>query len=91
MPKAYKVTPVEHLPTRRHTGVRSVYPDVVDDVLKTGSKFVKIELSGRKPNTLAAGLKDAISRDPERYGAFVVRQRGCQVFVERRDTKKLAA
>lgn len=86
MAKIYKVTPVDELPGRRAKDRRSMYLDVLDEVARTGSRVVKVEISGRKPASITAGLKEAIARDASRYGAFAVHQRGGEVFLERRET-----
>jgi len=88
MAKIYKITPVDELPGRRSRTQESIYTEALDDALKSGSRFVRIDVSGRKPASIAAALKDAISRDPRRYGRLGVHRRGDQVFVERRETAR---
>ena len=84
MARTYKLTPVDNLPGRRQNSAqRSVYLDVLDDVLKSRSDFLRVEVPGPKPASIAAGLKEAIKRDPGRYGTLSVRQRGSQIYLER--------
>ncbi len=88
MPKTYKLTPVDQLPGRRTAGERSIYLDALDDALKGGNRLVRIEVPGRKPASVTAALKDAIGRNPRRYGKLAVHQRGEQVYLERRETTR---
>ena len=85
MAKIYKITPVDQLPGRKATTQASIYTEALEDAIKSGSRFVKIEVSGRKPASVAAALKDTIGRDQRRYGRLVVHRRGDQVFVEQRE------
>jgi len=91
MAKTYRITPVDELPGRRATSQQSVYLDVLDEATKSASKFMKVEIPGRKPASITAGLKEAIRRDQKRFGSFAVHQRAGQVFLEKRGAALRAA
>ncbi len=85
----YKITPVDQMPGRRQTGPEgSLYDAALEDVLASKARYVKVEVPGRKPASITAGLKQAIARKPRRYGRLAVRQRGDQVFIEQSESQR---
>jgi len=45
---------------------------------------MRTEIPGRKPASITVGLKEAIRRDPNRFGTFAVHQRAGHAFLEKR-------
>jgi hypothetical protein len=60
---------------------------VLDEAARSASRFLKIDIPDRKPASIAAGLKEAIRRDPNRFGTFTVYRRAGQVFLGKREEK----
>ena len=77
--KQYRLVP-EDVPPRRG-GRGSVYPAVIDDFVRSGVAAARVELEGRKPDNIAAGLRKAAA---DHKAPVRVLSRAGQVYLERR-------
>jgi hypothetical protein len=77
--KQYRLVP-EDIPPRRG-GRGSVYPSVLEDFLKADVRSARVELEGRKPDNIAAGLRKAAA---DTKAPVRVLSRAGQVYLERR-------
>lgn len=79
IPKPYKLTPVKELPPTKRLK-RSMYDDILNDVMASTEKLIKIEVPGKTAKSMYASFKNRIKK---RNLALKIRVREKALYLEK--------